>query len=158
VREGDDGGDRSEDLLACDAVGVRDVVEDRGLDEVAALEALRMHAIAANRQLGFALADLLVLADTIELFAADERAHLRVPIERPADRDRLRLLDHRLDEPIVDWTLDQDAAAGGADLALIEEHAEECTLDRVLEIRIGEEDVRRLAAELERNLLQRCRS
>ena len=107
--------------------------------------------------LRFLLPDLLVRADAVELLAADERAHLRGAIERLADRDGSRLLDHRVDELLVDRPLDQDAAACRADLALVEEHAEQRAFDRHLEVGVGEEDVRRLAAELERDLLQRGR-
>ena len=44
---------------------------------------------------------------------------------------------------------------GRAHFALVEEHAEQRAFDRRLEVGVGEEDVRRLAAELERDLLQR---
>ena len=57
---------------------------------------------------------------------------------------------------VVDRPLHEDAAAGRAHLALIDEHAEERAVDGRLEIGVGEEDVRRLAAELERDLLQRA--
>ena len=67
----------------------------------------------------------------------------------------LRLLDHRVDELLVDRPLHEDAAARRADLALVDEDAEQRAVDRGLEVGVGEEDVRRLAAELERDLLQR---
>ena len=76
------------------------------------------------------LADLLILPHAIELLAADQRTHLRRAIER---RGRavivLRLLDHRVDELLVDRPLDQNAAAGRADLALVDEHAEQRAVD-----------------------------
>ena len=51
--------------------------------------------------------------------------------------------------------LHQDAAAGGADFALIDEDAEERAVDGGFEIGIGEENVGRLAAEFERDALHR---
>ena len=74
---------------------------------------------------------------------------------RRAEPDALRLLDHRVENLLVDRSLDEDAAAGRADFALVEEDAEQRAVDGRLEVGVGEEDVRRLAAELERDLLQR---
>src|SRR3954463_1853253 len=78
--ERDHAGDRPEDFLARDARAVVDVVEDRRLDEVALVERTAGGAAAARRHLRFLLADLLVVADAIELLAADDRAHLRLAI------------------------------------------------------------------------------
>src|SRR5262249_59887241 len=97
-----------------------------------------------------------VLAPAVELLAADEPPHFRLPVKGWPDRNGLRLLDHRVEKRPVDRTLHQDAAARGADFALVEEDAEQRALDRDAEIGVGEEDVRRLAAELERDLLQRA--
>src|SRR5206468_1759752 len=125
-----------------DSVRVVDIVKDRRLDEQSAPEAGDRRAAAADGDLGFRLADLLVLPDAIELLAADERAHLRVAIERRPDRDRARLLDHRVEELLVDRPLHEDAASGRAHLALIEEDAEQRALDGRLEIGVGEKNVR----------------
>ena len=53
--------------------------------------------------------------------------------------------------------LDKQPRARGADLALAEEDAHEHALERGFEIGVGEDDVRRFAAELERDLLQVAR-
>src|SRR6185295_16538050 len=103
---------------------------------------------AAQRKLRFALADLLVAPHPIELLAADERTHFRSPVKRWPDRDGARLRHHRFDEAVVNRSLHQNPAAGGAHLALVEEHAEQRAFDGGLEIGIGEEDVRRLPAKL----------
>ena len=91
----------------------------------------------------------------VVLFFADQRAHLGVAFERRTELDLLGLLGHRFDELLVDGFLHQDAAAGGADFALIDEDAEERAVDGGFEISIGEEDVGRLAAEFERDALHR---
>src|ERR1700730_7562713 len=73
----DDGGDRTEDLLARDPIGVVDVVKDRRLQKVAAFEPRAPGPSAADGHFRFTLADLLVFAHAVELLTADERAHLR---------------------------------------------------------------------------------
>src|SRR5262245_14155934 len=125
---------------------VVDVIEDGRLDEIAAIERGHRRHAAASRELRFALADLLILADAIVLLAADQRAHFCRSIERRADRNRLRLLDHRVEEFPVDRALHENPAAGGADFTLVEEDAEQRALDGHLEIRIRKKDIRRLAA------------
>src|SRR5580765_8492076 len=155
--ERDDAVDRPENLLPGNPRGIVDVVEDRRLQEVAALQRCAGGAAAADRHFGFALADVLILAYAVELLAADERAHFRVAVERHAHFDGARLLHHRVEKALVDRSLDENAAAGRTDFALVEEDAEQRAFDRNLEIGVREEDVRRLAAELERNLLQRVR-
>ena len=77
-------------------------------------------------------------------------------VERITDTDRLGLLDTARDKLVVDVLLDKDARAGAAALALVEEEAERRLIDRVLQIvalEIAEDDVGRLAAELESNSL-----
>ena len=59
------------------------------------------------------------------------------------------------DERLVDALLDEEPAAGAADLALVEVDAIDDPLDGLVERRVVEDDVRRLAAELERCLLAR---
>src|SRR5262249_15567335 len=83
--ERNDGRDRPEDFFTRDPVRVVDVVEDRRLDEQAALETGDRGGSAADGDFRFLLADLLILADAIELLAAHERAQLRLAIERRSD-------------------------------------------------------------------------
>src|SRR5882762_9767376 len=89
--EGDDRHDRTEDLLAGDGRGIVHVVEDRRLDEEAALRLLRqpLRTAAAQRQLGFLPADLDVRQHLVVLVLADQGAHLRVGGETGTDRDFL---------------------------------------------------------------------
>ena len=71
---------------------------------------------------------------------------------------RLGLLDHGVDELLVDRLLHQDAAAGRTDFALIDEDAEERAVDGGFEIGVGKENIGRLAAQLERHPLDRVGS
>src|SRR5262249_52948057 len=89
--ERDDAGDRTEDLLARDTGRVVDVIEDRRLDEKAAVEHAARGASAADRHLRFSLADLLVLTHALELLATDERSHLRVAAHPRTEGDAPRL-------------------------------------------------------------------
>ena len=66
----------------------------------------------------------------------------------------LDFLDHLLDELVVDLLLDEEAAAGAAALALVEEEGEVRAFDGRVEIGVGEDDVGALAAELERDALE----
>ena len=85
----------------------------------------------------------------------DERTHPRVAVQRVAEPDGAspwRRPPRR--NCVVDRLLDEDARAGRAHLALVDEHAEQRAVDGRLEVRVREEDVRRLAAQLERDALQ----
>src|SRR5882724_6648988 len=141
----------SEDLFARDAGRIIDIIEDGGLDVVSLGECFG--AAATGADLGLLLTDLLILQDAVILFLTDQRSHLGITIERRAKLDALSLLNHRIDELAVDLLLNQDAATGGTDFSLVDEDAEQGSVDGVLEIRVGEKYVGRLAAELERHAL-----
>src|SRR5262249_10509301 len=121
ILEWNHGRDGTKNLLARNPRGVIDVVENRRFDKEPAIERLALRSSAADRQPGLALPDLLILADAVELVAADERAHPRRAIQRCADLDRTCFLDHRVDELLIDGPLDQNAATGRAHFALVEE-------------------------------------
>src|SRR5258706_5600030 len=72
--ERDDRGYRAEDFLPRNAIAVVDVVEDRRLQKISAFEGGAGGAATADGHLGFTLADFLIFAHAVELFAADERA------------------------------------------------------------------------------------
>ena len=55
---------------------------------------------------------------------------------------------------VVDLFLDEQPRARGANLALVEEDAEERAGHRPRQVRVGEHDVGRLAAQLEADPLQ----
>src|SRR5579871_3034530 len=151
VVKGNDSGDGAEDFFPRDASGVRHVVENRGLHIVALRKVLG--AAAAGGQLGFFFSERYIFVDAIVLFFADQRAHLGFALERRTELDLFRFLRHGVDEVFVNRFLHQDAAAGGADFALINEDAEERAIDGGFEVGIGEEDVWWLAGEVEGDAL-----
>ena len=77
----------------------------------------------------------------------------RVEVGRVTDAQRRRAVDEAVDERVVDVVVDEEARARFAHLPLVEEGAEERAVDRDVEVRVGADDVGRLAAELERHLL-----
>ena len=148
--------DRPEDLLLEDAHVVR-ALEHGRLVVVAVGQLTVEHvALAADQDLGALLAaDLHVALDLLELRGRDLRSDHRGRVQRAALRDRLDPLEHPRHELVVDRLLDQRARGARADLALVE-GVEHEALDRLVEEvvvavhHVGEEDVRRLAAELRR--------
>src|SRR4029079_8717943 len=79
----------------------------------------------------------------------DERAHLRLRIERVADADLLRVAGEARDDVVVDRWLDEHARARLAALARRVVDRPDRARDRVVEVGVGEDEVRALAAELE---------
>src|SRR5271170_683747 len=142
--EGNDRGDRTEDLFACDACVVVDVIEDRRLD-VVPLFKLR-GTPAPDGDLGFLTPNFKIGADALVLLLADDRTHFRLAIERRAQSDGLRLCRHCLDKFRIDFLLDENPTACRAHLALIDEDTEERAVYGGLPIGVCEKDVGRLAA------------
>ena len=87
----------------------------------------------------------------IVLLFADQRPHLGIAIERGPSLIFFAFSAIASTKFLVDRFLHQDAAAGGADFALVDEDAEQRSIDGRFEVRIGKKDVRRLAAEFERH-------
>ena len=132
-------------------------VEDGRVDVIAAFQfAAEMCARAAGQALrAFLLADVDIGQDLLHLLVrglgADHGGH----VERVALLDRLDALDGALHELVVDRFLDQRARGAGADFALVEgeqREAFERLVEKVVVVvhHVGEEDVRRLAAQLQR--------
>ncbi len=95
------------------------------------------------------LAGVDIAHDLVELFLADLGALLRIGVEGVADFYLFYLFEHALDEFVVDFGFDEEAAAGAAALALVEEEGEVRAFDGGVEIGIGEDDVGAFAAEFE---------
>src|SRR6185436_4581717 len=146
--------DGAEDLFLGDAVGLRDAGEEGRREPEAARGQLArgLHHLRA-----FLDAALDELADLLELRARVDRADVGVLVERIADAQRLdalaQLADHRLD----DRFLHEEPRARAADVALVEVDAVDDALDRLVDRRVLEHDVRRLAAQLQGQLLLRAR-
>ncbi len=141
---------RPEDLLLRDPVALRDVREDGRHEPVALLRQAARRLVDLGALLLPALDELL---DLLELLPRVDRADVGVLVERVADaqgrQPPLQLLDHVL----VDRLLDEQPRARAADVALVEVDPVDDPLDRLVERRVVEDHVRRLAAELERQLL-----
>ena len=145
---------RAEDLLARDAHVVVDAVEHRR-HEVRAVGQGRIvgRRPADDDRRALAQADLDVVLDPVALLGADERPDLGRLVGRVADLDGAGRLGEQLDDPLVDRALDEDPAPGAAVLPGVVEDAVRRFLRELLEVGVGEHDVRALAAELERDLL-----
>ena len=113
--------------------------EDRRLDK----EALVAEALAACDAGGFFLADINILHDLIELFAADLSALLGLRIEGVAQPALLGSLLEFLDELIVDTLFNQQSTARTAHFALVKEDAGHGALHGAIDIGVGEHNVRR---------------
>ena len=83
----------------------------------------------------------------------DQGAGLGRFVRPAAQPDAVRAPRQLIDEAVVDAVLDDQPAAGRADLAAVQERRGQRVVDRGLEVGVGEHDVRALAAELERDPL-----
>ena len=128
-----------------------DVGEDGGLDEVSLVP---MALSSSNNRGTFLLALLDVAHDTVVLQLGDLRTLEGVGAEWIADLvlDSARL--ELLNKLVVDTRLDVDARTSTAALAVVEENAKVDPGDGVFNVGVVENDVWRLASELEGNLLQ----
>ena len=86
----------------------------------------------------------------------DERSHLGRVLLRVADLDAASRLDEQLREAVVDARLDEDPRARATILAGVVEDGVRRGGRCALEVGVGEHDVRGLAAELERDALDRA--
>ena len=147
VRERDHGRDRAEDLVAGDAVVVR------GLDDRARVpEAGTVRHPAAERRLA-----VDERGDRLAVRGGDERAHLRPVARGVAHADAVGRLHEPGQELVVDVPLDEDPRTGTAVLARVVEHRVGRRGCGAIEVGVGEDHVRGLAAELERDALDRAR-
>ncbi len=97
------------------------------------------------------------LADLLELHLRVDRADVRVLVERVAEAQRLHAVAAACaTSGSCDRLLHEETRARAADVALVEVDAVDDPLDRLVERRVVEDDVRRLAAELERRGASSC--
>jgi len=146
-----DRADRSEDFFLHDLHVLADIGEDGGLDEVTFLTV----ALATGLDLGTSLlARLDIVHDSVELKLADLRALEGVGLKWVANNVLGCSLLERGNEFVVNARLDVDTGARAAALAVVEENTEVDPRDGVFDVCIVEDDIRRLATELEGDLLQ----
>ncbi len=129
------------------------MVEHRWLDQVALG---RPEALAPAHEVGpLLLPDLQVVLDPFELGAADHRADLGLRVERITDPQFPGPRGELLQELVVDLAVHEGAAARAAVLARHVEHGDDRRRHHLVEVRVLEHDVRRLAAQLEEQALER---
>src|SRR3546814_5341383 len=88
------------------------------------------------------------------VIAVGQRADFGIRSARVADAYAAGAFDQRLGEAIRDAALDEDARTSQALLAIVAEDAEQGAVERLIEIRIVETDVRRLRSEEHTSELQ----
>ena len=146
-----DGTDWAEDLLLHDLHIRSDIAKDSGLDEVTLVTMALTTDLDCRT---FFLAGLDVTHDAVVLKLADLGALEGSLVERIADDILAGALLEGLDKLVVDALLHIDARSGAAALAVVEVDAEVDPVDGLLDIGVVEHDIRRLAAQLEGNLLE----
>ena len=93
--------------------------------------------------------------DAFQLSCRDKRTDIHGLVERIADPQRFHALAQLVVEPLRDAFLHEDARSGTADFALVEPDGVDNAFHRPVHVGIFEDDERRLAAELQRQLLLR---
>ena len=131
-------------------MGLGDVREERRAEEVAAVGQVARGLVEVG---ALGLARLDELRDLLELGLRVDRPDVGVLVERVADADRRQAVLELLDERLDDRLLGEQPRPGAADLALVEVDAVDDPLDGLVERRVVEDDVRGLAAELQRQRL-----
>ena len=99
-------------------------------------------------------ADVEIAGDPLQLFGGHQRTDLSLRIGAVADDQALAVVGDPADEFVVDLLLDEQAAAGGAHLSGVVEDRHRGGGDGDVEVGVGEDDVRRLPAQLERDPLE----
>ena len=95
------------------------------------------------------------LANLIELHPRIDRADVGVFVERIADAQSRNAIAQFADDLRENAFLHEQARAGATNVALIEINSGDDSFDRLIDRRVFENDVRRFAAKLERQLLLR---
>ncbi|ENN88749.1 hypothetical protein RHSP_43422 [Rhizobium freirei PRF 81] len=154
ILEGDGGQHRPEDFLLGDAHLVVGAGKQSRGDIATAARAVQFLAAGCK---GRALrpADLDIFQHLLFMHRMNKRANDRFRIQRMPDLDALGLLGNDRGELVVDAFLDQQARGGGAALAVQRIDHEDGGIGGALQIGIGKDDDRVLAAELEMHPLQR---
>ncbi|MNF69417.1 hypothetical protein D3C84_513000 [compost metagenome] len=151
ILETDHRGDRAEDFLLHDFHRVAVALEQgRLVVPAVTLDLWTLAAQAQFRPFGQGVGDQAL--DHGQLLRGGHRAHLAAVILRVADTDALGPFDQALDEFVVDLVLHQQARAGHAALPRCGIDAGDRAVDRTVQVGVGEDDVRRLAAQFQRQL------
>ena len=146
-----DGDDRTEDLLLGDLHVLSNIGEQGRLD-VVALTAVTLTTESNGRTSLLAVLD--VVHDALKLELGDLRALEGIGGEGVTEFVLGGTLLEASDELVVDVLLDQQARAGAAALAVVEEDTKVGPRDGVVNVGVIEDDVGRLATQLEGDLLE----
>ena len=98
-----------------------------------------------------------VALDPASLRLADQRAHHHLRVGRVADADPSEDRRHALDDVVVDGAVGEDPGRQRATLTGVDREPGRRRRGELVEVGTGEDDVGRLAAELEEHLLQTLR-
>lgn len=146
-----DGDDRTEDLLLGDLHVLSNVGEQGRLDVVTLVTV----TLTTELHLGTALLAVVdVLHDAVELELGDLRTLEGVGGEGVTDLVLGGTLTEAGNELVVDVLLDQQARAGAAALAVVEEDTKVGPGDGVVNVSVIEDDVGRLATQLQSDILE----
>ena len=146
--EGYGGEKGSEDLFPGNAHGPVRIPEKRGFEVVPVRRVYR--ACAAGHQFGaFFLPRGHVTQDLLEVQRVDQGTQLRGRVEGVAQADPLHAFREPADEIVIDAPFQQHPAAGGAPLAVEAVDHEHRGVQGPVQVRVGEDDDRVLAAQFE---------
>src|SRR3990167_7889164 len=148
ILETDHRGNRAEDFFLHDFHRVAVAFEQGRL--VVPAVTVNLWALAAQAQFrpfGQGVGDQAF--DHGQLLRGGHRTHLAAVILRVADADALGTGDQALDELVIDLVLYQQARAGYAALPGGCIDAGDRAVDRTVQVGVGEDDIRRLAAQLQ---------
>src|SRR5215210_9324179 len=146
ILERDHGDDGAEDLFSGHLIVVRDRGEnDRRIPEPGAFRRL-----APDRH-GRVFGD--VCGDSLAVVGGDQRSHLRLLVKRVPDPETLYHGLHEREELVEGALLDKDARAGAAILPGVTEDGDGRRSGGLLQVGVGEDHVRGLAAQLQSDAL-----
>src|ERR671913_2237306 len=146
ILERDHGDDGTEDLFSGHLI----VVRDRGENDRRITEPGAFRCLAPDRH-GRVLGD--VCGDSLAVVGGDQRSHLRLLVQRVPDPETLYHGLHEREELVEGAFLDQDARAGAAVLPGVTEDGDGRRSSGLLQVGIGEDNVRGLAPQLQGDAL-----
>ena len=133
-------------------IGTVDLAEDGGLEEVAFLETIG--PLAAGQDLGASRPGVVDQGlGLVERFGLEHGSDLDAFFPAGAELEVLGQLDGGLGEVLAELLVDVEAGRGDADLAVVAELADHRGAGDLLDVGVGEDDQRGVAAEFEAQAL-----
>ena len=150
VLEGEERQHRAEHFLLGDFCAGRHMPEQRGREVEAAGRCVRMHRAARQHRDPRLLRRIHHARHARLLLRVDQRAEVEIGVMRTGD-ELCETFGEFGRNTLVGRGFDQDAAAGRAGLAAVLDHRVDEHRQRLVDIGVGEDDLRRLAAEFHRD-------